>query len=98
MFEGAKQELNMGKTIRARFSKGVIKPLEEVDVADGKEVFVTIVEVPTSSKEDAFERSSGGWKGTIDAEKLIKDIYNDRLISTRKETNLFRKEMLCLIK
>ena len=64
----------MGKTLRARFSKGVIKPLEEVDVADGKEVFVTIVEVPTSSKEDAFERSDGGWKGTIDAEKLIKDI------------------------
>jgi len=88
MFEGAEQESNMGKTIRARFSKGVIKPLEEVDVADGKEVFVTIVEVPTSSKEDAFERSAGGWKGTIDAEKLIKDIYSDRLISTRKAPKL----------
>ena len=98
MFEGAEQESNIGKTIRAIFSKGVIKPLEEVDVADGKEVFVTIVEVPTSSKEDASEKSAGGWKGTIDAEKLIKDIYSDRLISTRKETNLFRKEMLCLIK
>jgi len=88
MLEGAEQESNMGKTIRARFSKGVIKPLEEVDVADGKEVFVTIVEVPTSSKKDAFERSAGGWKGTIDAEKLIKDIYSDRLISTRKAPKL----------
>ena len=78
----------MEKTIRAKFSKGVIKPLEKVDIEDGKEVFVTIIEVPTFLKEDAFERSAGGWKGTIDAEKLIKDIYRDRLISTRKEPKL----------
>lgn len=51
-------------------------------------MFVTIVEVPTSAKEDAFERSAGGWKGTIDAEKLIKDIYTDGLISTRKTPKL----------
>ena len=52
----------MEKTIRAKFSKGVIKPLEKVDIEDGKGVFVTIMEVPTSLKEDAFERSAGGWK------------------------------------
>ena len=46
----------MGKTISARFSKDVIKPWEEVDVAGGKELFGTIVEVPTSAKEEAFER------------------------------------------
>jgi len=38
--------------------------------------------------KDAFERSAGRWKGTIDAEKLIKDIYEDRLISTRNEPKL----------
>jgi hypothetical protein len=32
--------------------------------------------------------NKGGWKGTIDAEKLIKDIYSDRLISTRKTPKL----------
>ena len=32
----------MGRTIRARFSKGVIKPLEKVDVAEGREIAVTI--------------------------------------------------------
>ncbi|KKO17879.1 MAG: antitoxin family protein [Candidatus Brocadia sp.] len=53
----------MGKTIRARFFKGVIKPLEEIDTTDGKEVFVTIIEVHTSSKEDAFERSTGEMEG-----------------------------------
>ena len=33
--------------------------------------------------DDAFLRSAGGWKGLVDAEKLIRDIYNDRLICTR---------------
>ncbi|MFQ5962670.1 MAG: antitoxin family protein [Candidatus Scalinduaceae bacterium] len=32
----------MGRTIKVRFSKGVIKPLEKVDVAEGKEIAVTI--------------------------------------------------------
>jgi len=28
---------------------------------------------------EAFRRSAGGWKGLIDAEKLIRDIYRSRL-------------------
>ena len=35
-----------------------------------------------------LERSAGGWKGTIDADELIKNIYADRLISTRPEPRL----------
>lgn len=77
----------MGKTIKARFSKGVIEPMEKIDIAEGKELTITIIEIP-SKEEDAFERSAGRWKGTIDAEKLIKDIYEDRLISTRNEPKL----------
>lgn len=75
----------MGKTVRARFSKGVIELLEKVDIPEGKEVMVTIIEVPFSAKEGAFERAAGAWKGTLDTDKLIKDIYEDRLISTREE-------------
>lgn len=79
----------MGKTIRARFSKGVIKPLEKVDIDEGKEITITIVEVPASlKKEDVLETTAGGWKGLIDAEELKKNIYADRLISTRPEAKL----------
>jgi predicted DNA-binding antitoxin AbrB/MazE fold protein len=78
----------MGKTIRAKFSKGVIKPLEKVDIEEGKEITVTITEVPLKPQKDAFERSAGGWKDLIDCDELIKNIYNDRLISTRPEVNL----------
>jgi predicted DNA-binding antitoxin AbrB/MazE fold protein len=80
--------LKMGKTIKARFSKGVIEPMEKIDIAEGKEITITIIEIPSTREKDAFEKSAGGWKGTIDAEKLIKDIYEDRLISTRNEPKL----------
>lgn len=75
----------MGKTIKARFSRGVIEPMEEIDIAEGRELTITIIETPSKREEDAFEISAGRWKGTIDTEKLIKDIYNDHLISTRNE-------------
>jgi predicted DNA-binding antitoxin AbrB/MazE fold protein len=74
----------MSRTIRAKFSNGVIEPLEKLDLDEGKEIKVTITDVPEpSGKKDGFERSAGGWKGLVDAEKLKKDIYSDRLISTR---------------
>jgi predicted DNA-binding antitoxin AbrB/MazE fold protein len=78
----------MEKTIKARFSKGMIEPLEKLDFEEGKEITVTIIDFPSKSAEDAFTRSAGGWKGTINAEKLIKDIYSDRLISARPEAKL----------
>lgn len=79
----------MGKTIKARYTKGVIEPLEEVDIPEGKEISITIIDIPPVIREkDAFERSAGAWKGTIDAEKLIENIYADRLLSTREEPKL----------
>jgi len=78
----------VGKTIKAKFSKGVIKPFEKIDLAEGKEIIVTIIDIPCRSKEGAFKRAAGAWKGTIDAEKLISNIYKDRLLSTREEPKL----------
>jgi predicted DNA-binding antitoxin AbrB/MazE fold protein len=78
----------MSGTIRARVSGGVLEPLEKVDLPEGKEVTVTILRVPSKLDLEAFARSAGGWKGTIDAEKLIRDIYADRLVSTRTVPHL----------
>jgi predicted DNA-binding antitoxin AbrB/MazE fold protein len=78
----------MGKTIKARFSKGVIKPLEKVEIAEGKEVTVTIMNFPLKDKKDGFKMAAGAWRGTIDAEKLIANIYANRLVSTRWEPKL----------
>lgn len=78
----------MGGTIRARVKGGVLEPLEKLDLPEGKEVLVTVIGVSVRRNREAFRRAFGSWKGTIDAEKLIHDIYEDRLISTRPEPKL----------
>ena len=78
----------MSGTIRARVKGGVLEPLEKLDLPDGKEVVLTIIGVSGRPDADAFSRSTGGWKGLVDAETLIRNIYADRLISTRPEPKL----------
>ena len=73
----------MGLTIRARVKNGKLEPLEKVDLPEGKEVLVAILRVPASHDAEAFRRSAGSWKGLVDAEGLIRKIYENRLVSTR---------------
>src|SRR2546428_13055249 len=85
-----KRNTIMAKEFRARFSHGVLEPLEAVDLKEGEEVSVIIAERPTTGKGmiEALRASAGGWKGLIDAEELKRNIYADRLISTRPEPKL----------
>ena len=71
----------MAIEIRAKVSKGMIKPLEKLNLEDGKEITITIKESPLG---DRFEKAMGGWKETIDCEQLIKDIYENRRLSARR--------------
>ena len=66
----------MAKEIRARFSKGKVEPLEEVDLKEGEEVIITIREEAPAT--GAFERAAGGWKGTLDFDAYLKDLYASR--------------------
>ncbi len=79
----------MAKEFRARFLHGVLEPLEAVDLKEGEEVRVIIADKPTGTGMiEALRASAGGWKGLIDAEELKRNIYADRLISTRPEPKL----------
>ena len=78
----------MGRTIRARVKGGVLEPLEKTDLPEGKEVLITVISVAEDADNEAFLRSAGSWKGLIDADKLIHDIYEDRLLNTREEPKL----------
>ncbi len=80
----------MEKTINAKFSNGVIKPLEKLALEEGKELIITISEAPAGAEKtlEALRNSFGGWKGLIDAEELKKSIYADRLINTRPAPKL----------
>jgi predicted DNA-binding antitoxin AbrB/MazE fold protein len=78
----------MAGTIRARFANGVLEPLERLDVPEGEVLTITIIRLPAGEAGSGLERSAGGWKGLIDAEELKRNIYADRLISTRPEPRL----------
>ena len=77
----------MAGTIRARFTRGVLEPLERIEAKEGEVLTITILRFPTANT-GGLERSAGGWKGLIDAEELKRNIYADRLISTRPEPRL----------
>ena len=79
----------MAKEFRARFSHGVLEPLDAVDLKEGEEVKVIIAERPKGQGMiEALRASASGWKGLVDAEELKRNIYADRLISTRPEPKL----------
>lgn len=78
----------MGSTIRARVSHGLLEPLEAITLPEGKEVTITILDLPTEQDVEASRRAAGGWRGLVDAETLIRNIYADRLICTRPEPRL----------
>ena len=79
----------MAREVRARFSKGVIEPLEELDLEEGEELKIIISERAGEKRTlEALRASAGGWKGTHDPEELKRNIRADRLISTRPEPRL----------
>jgi hypothetical protein len=72
-----------------------VRDLEEKEI----ELLETLVEslkekarkkksVEAREKKDGFKRSAGAWKGLIDPEELIANIYASRLVSTRPEVKL----------
>ncbi len=68
----------MAGTIRVRVRNGLLEPLEPVELHEGEILTITILRLPVGKEGSGLERSAGGWKGTIDAEELIKNIYEDR--------------------
>jgi predicted DNA-binding antitoxin AbrB/MazE fold protein len=77
----------MLKTIKVRYKHGLFEPLEKIDLKEDFEVTIALLESENLS-EDGLDESFGGWKGLIDAEELIKNIYTDRLIVNRPEVKL----------
>lgn len=75
----------MRRIVRARAKRGIFEPIEPIDVPDGTEVTVTISDEPSAADMDAFRRAAGSWRGLVDADKLIAEIYESRLAGTRPE-------------
>jgi len=77
----------MVATFKARVSNGALKPLDGTKLPEGDEVVVTISTIPKPAS-DWLDRIAGGWVGLVDMDKLERDIYESRLISTRPTPQL----------
>ena len=81
----------MPKTIKARFTGGVLKPLERLDLEEGSEIRVTIEDasvLPDNERSTRFKSAMGAWKGTHDPEELLRNIYSGRLTGSRPERKI----------
>lgn len=79
------------KSIKAKYSHGVIEPLEKVDFAEGEEITITVsIQKKTHSRNfiEALKNTAGGWENLIDAESLKKNIYDNRQLSTRADIKI----------
>ena len=80
----------MLKTIKAGYRNRVIEPLEEIDLADGTEINITIDSRQPMSQEERERRflsSAGRWKDIVD-EAFLDEIYEQRKRRTRPEAEL----------
>lgn len=74
----------MQKTVRGKFTGGSIEPLEKLDLREGDHITITVSLSPTPDETlGALRSTAGTWKGTQDHNRLKRNIYSDRLVSTR---------------
>jgi len=79
---------HVGTTIKARYSGGILEPLEKLELTEGQEVTLTIFSLPLGADADFLTRTAGGWAGLIDAERLKHEVNESRMVTTRPEPRL----------
>ena len=68
----------------------IINKLKALPKEGKKEVLEYINNLKSKRTEKTLrllKKTAGSWKGLIDTEKLKRDIYSDRLISTRSKVS-----------
>ena len=71
----------MRKNVKARFTNGVFVPEEEVGIEEGAVLIISFDEkhlVPLEERIKRAEAVAGSWKGLVDGDALIQQIYEDR--------------------
>lgn len=70
----------MIKSVRAKFTKGALKPLERLELEEGQEVFLHFDDEPKLSEEERMKRfrsAAGGWKHNEEYWKDMKGTLHD---------------------
>ncbi|MFQ6133045.1 MAG: antitoxin family protein [Armatimonadota bacterium] len=78
----------MVRTVRARIKEGKIEPLGNLELPEGAEVRVLVCGPANAEGGDFLQGTAGAWKGVVDVEAMLRDVYADRLIGERPEAEL----------
>ena len=81
----------MTSAIKARYSNGILTPLESLDLEEGAEVIISIDAIADNPSEDRIKTTlsaAGGWKGSQDPNELIRTLYQARLTGSRERVDL----------
>ena len=71
-------------TVRAKFSKGTLTPLEPIDLKEGDKVILSISRIPSPEEAlRALKASAGGWEGLHDPDEFKRMIYQARIDGSR---------------
>jgi predicted DNA-binding antitoxin AbrB/MazE fold protein len=63
----------VGKTVRARYKgNNLVELLEPVDLEEGKEVGITIIDFGGPTDEEVSRSAAGGWAGIVDVDAFLK--------------------------
>ncbi len=74
--------------IKARYSNGVLTPLEPIELNEGDEVTISVgTRSPLSSEErrEMLRSLVGAWKGRVDGEAMKRQICEARRVGSREE-------------
>ena len=70
----------MVQTVTAKYEDGFLKPTTALDMDEGDVVVVSISGRRITTKDVEVSRSSAGaWRGKVDSEKLIAELYEARI-------------------
>lgn len=79
----------MLRTIRAKFTGGVLKPIERLDLEEGMEVTVSIEDSVLSDEVTrALRATAGAWKGKHNPDELKRMLYEARIAGSRQVSEL----------
>lgn len=78
----------MLRTVKARYSRGTLQPLEILDLKEGEEVLISFNDLALPGALPGDDTGAGGWAGLVDAEQLKRDIYASRQMRTRRTVEL----------
>ena len=74
----------MTKTLRGTYYAGRIELFEPLELPEGSELVVSVTtEESANAVADATAASAGAWTDLLDCEAFEKEVYENRLLSTR---------------